>query len=264
MVKFQDPNVILQEMRAVMELSHVFGGIFLWEFFTTLDFEWSVIRGNRPYRWTIWIYSLTRIATLVAIILDFVGLHLLTPINCQLEVTFDFMFSYLALACASLLLMLRVVAIWKRNKIILALAITVWTTNVAFLIQGVVRVHSVWITNSEERCLLTNSNAVKLNAIAMLATDTILFLMMLTGLLHLRVQGWGMLGLGNLLWKQGVIWFLLAAVAEVPPTVFLVLNLNDALNQMFQIPALIVLSIGATRMYRSLINFSSDMYGLLT
>jgi hypothetical protein len=26
-----------------------------WEFLTTLDFEWSVIRGNRPYRWTIWV-----------------------------------------------------------------------------------------------------------------------------------------------------------------------------------------------------------------
>ena len=34
-------------------------------------------------------------------------------------------------------------------------------------------------------------------------------------------------------------------------------------TQMFQIPALIVLTIAATRMYRSLINFSSDTYGLL-
>jgi hypothetical protein len=24
-----------------------------WEFFTTLDYEWDVIRGRRPYRWTI-------------------------------------------------------------------------------------------------------------------------------------------------------------------------------------------------------------------
>lgn len=24
-----------------------------WEFFTTLDYEWSIIRGHRPYRWTI-------------------------------------------------------------------------------------------------------------------------------------------------------------------------------------------------------------------
>ena len=26
-----------------------------WEFFTTLDYEWSAIRGHRPYRWTIWV-----------------------------------------------------------------------------------------------------------------------------------------------------------------------------------------------------------------
>ncbi|SRR6266436_245257 len=26
-----------------------------WEFVTTLNYEWSVIRGGRPYRWTIWV-----------------------------------------------------------------------------------------------------------------------------------------------------------------------------------------------------------------
>jgi hypothetical protein len=26
-----------------------------WEFFVTLDYELSVIRGDRPYRWTIWV-----------------------------------------------------------------------------------------------------------------------------------------------------------------------------------------------------------------
>ena len=26
-----------------------------WEFFTTLDYEWNVVRGRRPYRWTIWV-----------------------------------------------------------------------------------------------------------------------------------------------------------------------------------------------------------------
>src|SRR5712691_9397461 len=26
-----------------------------WEFFTTLDYEFNVIRGRRPYRWTIWV-----------------------------------------------------------------------------------------------------------------------------------------------------------------------------------------------------------------
>ncbi|KAI0299462.1 hypothetical protein BC826DRAFT_33233 [Russula brevipes] len=39
-----------------------------------------------------------------------------------------------------------------------------------------------------------------------------------------------MFALGHLLWKQGVIWLLLATVAEVPPTMFVFLNLNDPLN----------------------------------
>src|SRR5712672_1652089 len=26
-----------------------------WEYFTTFDYEWSVIQGRRPYRWTIWV-----------------------------------------------------------------------------------------------------------------------------------------------------------------------------------------------------------------
>ena len=26
-----------------------------WEFFTTLDYEWSIMQGHRPYRWTIWV-----------------------------------------------------------------------------------------------------------------------------------------------------------------------------------------------------------------
>jgi hypothetical protein len=29
--------------------------IYSWEFVTTLDYEWSVIRRHRPFRWTIWV-----------------------------------------------------------------------------------------------------------------------------------------------------------------------------------------------------------------
>jgi len=28
-----------------------------WEYFTTLDYEWKVIRRRLPYRWTIWVRS---------------------------------------------------------------------------------------------------------------------------------------------------------------------------------------------------------------
>lgn len=36
--------------------------IYRWEFITTLDYEWRVIRGRIPYRWTIWVRGDQRFA----------------------------------------------------------------------------------------------------------------------------------------------------------------------------------------------------------
>jgi hypothetical protein len=108
MVNYHDPVTIAREYAAVVKLWHVVDGIFIWEFFTTLDYEWDVIRGHRPYRWTIWVYSLTRVSTLLAVILNMVGFDTTVPINCQVWVTSEVIFAYLALATASLLIVLRV------------------------------------------------------------------------------------------------------------------------------------------------------------
>jgi hypothetical protein len=52
-----------------------------------------------------------------------------------------------------------------------------------------------------------NLETSKANIIVTLATDIILLLIMLFGLLRLRVQGAGMFGLGRLLWRQvGLRW----------------------------------------------------------
>jgi hypothetical protein len=32
-----------------------------WEFFTTLDYEFNIVRGRRPYRWTLWVRNGGRI-----------------------------------------------------------------------------------------------------------------------------------------------------------------------------------------------------------
>jgi hypothetical protein len=62
---------------------------------------------------------------------------------------------------------------------------------------------SVWTSeSSEEGCLMPNSDIGKLNFVATLATDAILLIMMLAGLLYLRLQGGGMLRLRDFLWKQ--------------------------------------------------------------
>lgn len=85
MVDFHNPTVILLDAWALTKLCHAMDGLYLWEFLINLDYEWSVVCGHRPYRWTIWVYSLTRVAGLVAIILNLVGLDVTTKVNCQVS-----------------------------------------------------------------------------------------------------------------------------------------------------------------------------------
>ncbi|KAI0288463.1 hypothetical protein B0F90DRAFT_1930106, partial [Multifurca ochricompacta] len=136
MVNFHDPGVIAQDACAYVKLWHAVDGLFIWEFFTTLDYEWSVIVGRRPYRWTIWVYSLTRLSTLVAVVLNMLGFDSKTPLNCQVWAVFELIFAYLAFGAASLLIVLRIVAIWNRNRIAVAIAAGAWLTNIGFLIHG--------------------------------------------------------------------------------------------------------------------------------
>jgi len=147
------------------------------------------------------------------------------------------------------------IAIWNWDKIIVTIAVGVWGINAVLLIQSAARIRSS-LNPALDTCLLLNAQAIKLNFISTLITDIVLLLVMLIGLLRLRLDGGGMLSLGRILWKQGVVWLFFATVAEVPPVVFLSLDLNEALNTVTLLPALIIISIAATRMYRSLANFA--------
>ncbi|KAI0002184.1 hypothetical protein BJV74DRAFT_39641 [Russula compacta] len=256
MVNFQDPFVILQDTLAVTKLWHTVAGLYFWEFATTLDYEWSIIRGRRPYRWTIWIYSLTRVAALVAVILCLFGIDVTSPYNCEAETVLQLVSGYTALAAASFLIVLRIIAIWNKNKVVIAIATSVWVTNLAFLIHNVVGIRAFWVP-LEATCYVPNIHSTKLNILVSLATDIILLLIMLFGLLRMGVHQRGAFDLGRLLWKQGLIWLLIATIAEILPAVFLCLNLNDPFNYMFQIPSMVTMSIAATRIYRCLAEFAS-------
>ncbi|KAF8268700.1 hypothetical protein EI94DRAFT_1727082, partial [Lactarius quietus] len=261
MVDFQSPDSLKM---VVVKLWHVLDGIFIWEFFVTLDYEWSVIRGHRPYRWTIWIYFLTRMCTLIAVVLNMVGFDSSSPINCQLWVIFELIFAYSAFALASILIVLRIIAIWDGNRIAVAIAICAWCNNIAFFIHSLPvifrpQIRATW-SPTKSVCEVLNTEITTKTIVSVLVADVVLLLIMLVGLLRLRVHG-TMFALGKFLWKQGLIWLFLATVAEVPPAVFISLNLNCKIYfVMFQTPALIVMSIGATRIHRSLTDFTHSRF----
>jgi len=255
MVNFRDPDVLASDFSALVKLAHAVAGLYIWEFFTHLDYEWSVIRGHRPYRWTIWLYSMTRFTTLTAGIIDLVIMDTVTPLNCEVWTVFEVVFAHTAFSISSLLILLRVIAIWNKNKFIVAFSATVWVADTAILIRGIIRTHSEW-EPMRNGCKSPNIESNKLTIIAVLVSDVTLLVVMFIGLLRLRQRGGGRFGLGRLLWKQGIIYLFVATIAEVVPVVFLCLNLNDAFDMMFIAPSVVIMSIAATRMYRSLADFA--------
>ncbi|KAF8487388.1 hypothetical protein DFH94DRAFT_25075 [Russula ochroleuca] len=257
MVNYHNPVTIAREYAGVVKLWHVVNGIFIWEFITNLDYEWDVIRGHRPYRWTIWIYSLARVTTLMAVILNMVGFDTTTPINCQVWVTFEVFFAYLAFVASSLLIVLRVIAIWNKAKIVIAIAMGIWAIDISLFINGTIRLRSTWSPEALT-CVVDNIESTKPNIVGSLFSDIALLLIMLIGLYPLR--GAGAFALGRTLWKQGLIWLLFATVAEVPQAVLMILDLNVSLDLIDQTPAMIIMTIATTRVYRSLTKFyTSDI-----
>ncbi|KAI9508045.1 hypothetical protein F5148DRAFT_1199650 [Russula earlei] len=148
------------------------------------------------------------------------------------------------------------IAVWHRNKIVSAVVLGTWVAFVGTLIHDIVKVRGAWSTVTNT-CIVPNSTASKLNLIIALCNDIFLLVVILIGLVRWRLDEGGGSSLIRFLWNQGLLWLLLVIIAYVPTVVFISLNLNAPWNMMFQTPALVTVSIAATRMYRTLSDYGS-------
>ncbi|KAH9173132.1 hypothetical protein EDB89DRAFT_808915 [Lactarius sanguifluus] len=240
---------------ALIKFYHAIWGALVWEFVVNIGFEYSVFTGKRKFRSSFLLYLAARWCPLLCVITILVGFNPVNQINCQAIVTFVFLFSHLSLACASALIVLRIAAIWELNKIVISIASAAWLAEVGTLIHGIVVLHGTWSRDLPVgACKITNILETRTNILASFVTDLVLLALMLTGLLrweNARRKG----GIWWLLYTQGLAWMIIVTVAEVPITVLILLNLNDSMNLMFQLPALITTTIGASHVYRGLSDY---------
>jgi len=164
--------------------------------------------------------------------------------NCQVVYAFGTVFTFLTMSTSSLLIVLRIIAIWNKNKVAMAISISVWGVNVVLFVQLVFRIGLAHNQLPMTCVTLYNKKSVpnpiannpisfnrETNPIAMLITDIVLLLIMLVGLFRLHRHRDGSGTLAQALWKQGVIWLLLIIVALVPSTVFMILYSDGIFSQ---------------------------------
>jgi len=247
MVDWNNPATIFSEYGAVVKLQHVVGGIYLWEFICNIGFEWSLIRRRRQWRWTATLFIASRLFTVTEVLTFLVGLNITSRFNCELWIRFVTLFSYASTTFSLSLYAIRGVAIWQRSMPVTIISVAVVLANVGAWVRRVIVANGVWSPQAQ-LCLFEHTHHALLNNGMLLATE-IFFIVLMAGGIYTRNPGPRVF---KIMFREGLLWLVLASVMQIVPVVFLILNFNDPMNIMFVKPSVIFTSIGATRMYRTL------------
>jgi len=148
------------------------------------------------------------------------------------------------------------VAIWQCSKLIIGLtAITIFIHSGVSL-HLLTGIRAFWYPGPDFKgCVMYAPRMHLLSmSIATIATYAILLTAMLAGLVHQRQAR--SFGLWKMLCQQGWAWLALAVAAEVPTLTLALLNISPSLNLLFQVPRVVIASIGTTTMFRMLHNYS--------
>ncbi|KZV98540.1 hypothetical protein EXIGLDRAFT_832105 [Exidia glandulosa HHB12029] len=245
MVDWHDPTVQMRTARVASFITNVAAGCYIWEFLLAFHFDWEHLTRRRPLRWSVIPYIGTRYTCLFAIVAVFRVSNVFHPeIGCTAWWKFIYISSYTAVALASLLLVIRVVAVSLHSRWVSVALGILWVGQVVALLYGAIKTKGVYMSDIFA-CNPIRSVEDRYNTFAPLALD-IVCLALVTCFVW-REQGAGTRGL---LIQSGVIYFIIPVLVYLPLAILQALNLNDGMNLLLQVPALITLVTCATRLYR--------------
>ncbi|KAI9447245.1 hypothetical protein F5148DRAFT_727060 [Russula earlei] len=238
---------------ALKDVNHIVAGVYIWEFLSTLDYEYYIVTGKRKLTLTFPLYLGCRWFALLSVLIQ---LRVPPGLECQTFVIIIFASAYLAFLCASALILLRVYALWERNKVIITCTAAIWLANAISYIYTTATTHGYTFNTI---CVVENTLHLRISIFSTFITDLAFLVLMLVGVLRWKKAGWNS-GIWSLLYTQGLTWVVVFTLAEVPPLILITLNLNDSTNLIALVPGLVVTTIGASRIYRGLFDGTSTLF----
>jgi hypothetical protein len=142
MVDWQDPVLLLRDYFDLTKLLHATAGLYIWETIFTAGFELNVLRGKQPYRWTIWTYLGTRYTNLLMFVVFFIH-NDAGHVPCKPFILMNYGLSIASWALASLIIVLRIIAIWDRNIIVSSISLATWLASLGLNIRTLTMVRAV-------------------------------------------------------------------------------------------------------------------------
>ncbi|KAN0084142.1 hypothetical protein V8E55_007646 [Tylopilus felleus] len=259
MPDWHSPPEISRDLSSFNRLIHAFLGLYGWEVLLTLDFDWAIISGKKKFRWPLIFYFAGRYLLLFAMIGISISLDTPAEVNCQPLYVFNQLAGDSALGLASINLSLRTIAIWSQNKWIVGIIVLLILGHWSLILQGVL-LKVIW--SEGVGCTIVKSNTTVLAATFIYSMSFDLVVLCLTAYklawTPRRITGASGIHskLVRMVFSDGLVYFILAFLANLLATIFMIMNLNPVMSVVFNVPAAIVSTITASRVVRRLYNFS--------
>lgn len=156
-----------------------------------------------------------------------------------------------AVGFASVNLALRVVAIYKSDKIVMGVLVVAILGHWGCIFAGV-SLTAIYVPG--QGCAITKTNSRLISVVFLYSMCFDFFVLALSAAkLAFPIQGRSQLV--RLLFQDGLIYFIIAFVANLTATTFMFLNLNPIMSIIFNVPSAIASTIVASRTVRRLTNF---------
>ncbi|KAL9939471.1 hypothetical protein V8E36_001288 [Tilletia maclaganii] len=138
-----------EERKHEAELCFVSGmvGLWIWDYCTSIQFDFRLLTGRLPLRPMSVIYISMRFLLCVSLALFFVLQQHIVPINCGLLFKVSYPISMLTLAFAKATFAFRALSVWKYNPLIAAPLILLWT---ALVVGGTNQVRLINFVGTHE------------------------------------------------------------------------------------------------------------------
>jgi len=244
-----------KDFLTVVKVLHFIDGVKFWYFLSNLGFDWRLIHRKSSLKWPALVYLASRLTSIACVVSFLVGLNASSKINCQVWISTSVAFPLLELELSLLLIVVRVVAIWKCSNPIIYLTAMILAMHSGASLHLLTAVRSFWYSDPEYKGCVVRAPHIDLlsMSIATIAAYALLLTAMLAGLLRQRQTR--SFGVWNMLCQQGWIWIALAVVAEVPTLVLVLVDIGPSINFLLQVPRVVIASIGTTTMFRMLHNY---------
>ncbi|KAF8164973.1 hypothetical protein B0H34DRAFT_648175 [Crassisporium funariophilum] len=264
MVHWLDTSEIARDSDVFQKLVFALFGAYLWELFMTCDFEWSLLKRRRVFRWPLVIFFfLCRYCMLLAFNsccpLCLMNLHI------QALYTFNSWTGNMTILCASTSLMLRTIALWERRKSVIMILGTLCLAHWALLYRTMFIVVSEW-EPAVKSCVVVQTNPSMLNT-TFFFTMGFDFIILLFTAVALLARHSARTDLWKLLFQDGLVYFLVSFSTNCIPAVQAFLLSRRSVNDTDILPvtgaecAQSEYSIAACRAVMRLLEFSAgDVY----